>query len=93
VTAFSPGDRVRVREDFPPGHIRTPVYVRGREGLITRTFGKFRNPEVLAIGKDGLPMKALFEVSFRQKDLWSDYAGADTDTLLVDIYEHWLVKL
>jgi nitrile hydratase len=93
VTALSPGDRVRVREDFPPGHIRTPVYVRGREGVVTRTFGEFRNPEVLAIGRDGLPMKALFEVRFRQKDLWPDYSGADTDTLLVDIYEHWLVKL
>jgi nitrile hydratase len=93
VTAFTPGDRVRVREDFPPGHIRTPVYVRGREGVITRAFGSFRNPEVLALGKDGLPMKALFEVRFRQRDLWPDYAGAESDTVLVDIYEHWLMKV
>jgi nitrile hydratase len=93
VTQFAPGDRVRVRRDFPPGHIRTPVYVRGQEGVITRAFGSFRNPEVLAIGKDGLPMKALFEVQFKQKDLWADYAGPEGDTVLVDIYEHWLVKI
>ena len=46
---LSPGDRVRVREDFPPGHIRTPVYVRGKEGVVTRGFGAFPNPEVLAL--------------------------------------------
>jgi nitrile hydratase len=41
VGALSPGDRVRVREDFPLGHIRTPVYVRGKEGVVTRVFGSF----------------------------------------------------
>jgi nitrile hydratase subunit beta len=90
---FSPGMRVRVREDFPPGHIRTPVYVRGKEGVVTRRFGSFRNPETLAIGRDGLPKKALYEVHFRQTDLWPDYAGAPSDTLVMDIYEHWLERV
>jgi nitrile hydratase len=93
MTGLAPGDRVRVRKDFPPGHIRTPVYVRGKEGVITRAFGCFRNPEVLALGKDGLPMKALFEVRFLQKDLWPGYDGPEGDTLLIDIYEHWLTKI
>jgi hypothetical protein len=91
--ALNPGDRVRVREDYPPGHIRTPVYVRGKEGVVTRRFGSFPNPETLAIGRDGLPAKALYEVRFRQKDLWPDYAGAESDTLDIDIYEHWLAKI
>lgn len=90
---ISLGDRVRVREDFPPGHIRTPVYVRGKEGVVTRAFGAFPNPEVLALGRDGLPKKALFEVRFRQTDLWPDYAGSPFDTLDIDIYEHWLSKV
>ena len=93
MAALSPGDRVRVREDYPPGHIRTPVYVRGREGVVVREFGHFRNPETLAIGKDGLPTKALFEIQFRQKDLWPAYAGANRDTLHIDLYEHWLIKV
>ena len=87
---FLPGMRVRVREDFPPGHIRTPVYVRGKEGVVARAFGSFPNPETLAIGRDGLPKKALYEVRFRQADLWPDYAGPKSDTLDMDIYEHWL---
>ena len=90
---LNPGDRVRVRDDYPMGHIRTPVYVRGREGVVTRVFGDFPNPETLAIGRDGRPLKRLFEIRFRQKDLWPDYAGAASDTLDVDIYEHWLSKV
>ena len=88
-----PGDRVRVRDDYPPGHIRTPVYVRGKEGVVTRRFGAFPNPETLAIGRDGMPAKTLYEVRFRQKDLWPGYAGGDGDTLDMDIYEHWLAKI
>ena len=90
---LKPGDRVRVREDYPPGHMRTPVYVRGKEGVIARAFGAFRNPEALAIGKDGLPKKILYEVHFRQRDLWPDYDGAEDDVLAVDIYEHWLSRI
>ena len=90
---LAPGTRVRVREDFPVGHIRTPVYVRGREGVVTRKFGAFPNPETLAIGRDGLPKKALYEVRFRQADLWPDYKGGANDTLDMDIYEHWLIKV
>ncbi len=89
---FAAGDVVLVRDDYPPGHIRTPVYVRGKRGRITRCFGAFKNPELLAIGKDGLPKKILYEVQFSQVDLWPDYAGPASDTLLIDIYEHWLAK-
>lgn len=90
---LTPGDRVRVRDDYPPGHIRTPVYVRGKEGVVTKSFGAFPNPEQLAIGRDGLPKKTLYEVRFRQIDLWPDYAGSLYDTLDIDIYEHWLSKI
>ena len=93
MTEFRPGDRVLVREDFPPGHIRTPVYVRGKTGIVKRKFGIFPNPEVLALGRDGMPAKALYEVRFRQKDLWPDYSGPDADTVDIDIYEHWLNKI
>jgi hypothetical protein len=90
---FALGTHVRVRDDFPPGHIRTPVYVRGKQGVVTRRFGAFPNPESLAIGRDGLPKKTLYEVRFRQTDLWPDYAGTPHDTLDIDIYEHWLEQV
>ncbi len=88
--AYSPGDRVRVRQAYPPGHIRTPHYIRGKEGEIAAVLGAFPNPEELAYGRDGLPEIALYQVRFRQADIWPEYTGAAGDTLDVDIYEHWL---
>ena len=85
---FKPGDRVKVKFEDRPGHIRTPWYVRGKTGWIERVYGEFLNPESLAFGRDGLPKKALYLVAFNQKDLWD--TANKSDKLLVDIYEHWL---
>ena len=88
--AFKIGQRVRVKEGDPPGHIRTPFYLRGKAGRVEAHQGEFRNPEELAFGKDGLPAKPLYLVRFRQADVWPQYQGPDADTLSADIYEHWL---
>jgi nitrile hydratase len=87
---FAPGDKVRVAPSNPPGHRRTPYYVRGKTGTIERVCGEFPNPEELAYGFDGMPRRRLYRVRFRQKDVWPQYAGPDGDTVDVDIYEHWL---
>ena len=86
---FAVGARVRVREDYPPGHIRTPVYMRGKIGAVERCFGAFENAEVAAYGKTG-PLKRVYLVRFRAADLWRDYEGGPRDTVSADIYEHWL---
>jgi hypothetical protein len=87
---FKPGDRVRVRSEDKPGHVRTPGYVRGKAGRVESMLGEFRNPESLAYGDPGLPERPLYKVSFRQEDLWEEYPGSPGDTLCMDIYEHWL---
>ena len=87
---FGPGDAVRVRVAYPPGHVRTPYYIRGREGVVERVCGAFRNPEELAYGRSDGPPLALYRVRFRQRDVWPDYAEGAGDTLDVEIYEHWL---
>jgi nitrile hydratase len=89
---FSPGDRVRVAAVNPPGHRRTPYYVRGKVGVIERACGAFRNPEELGYGFDGEPRRQLYRVRFRQTDVWPSYEGAVEDTVDVDIYEHWLSR-
>jgi Nitrile hydratase beta subunit, C-terminal len=88
--AFVIGQRVGVRRAFPPGHVRTPHYVRGKPGLIDAVVGHFANPEELAYGRDGRPLQALYRVRFRQRELWPDYRGPAGDSAVVDILEHWL---
>ena len=87
---FRPGERVRVRSEDRPGHVRTPGYVRGRTGQVESVLGEFRDPESLAYGESGLPERPLYNVSFRQVDLWEEYPGPPGDELRMDIYEHWL---
>ena len=92
-SGFAPGDRVRVASRPVLGHCRTPWYLRGKPGEVAVVLGRFRNPELLAYHKPGLPALALYKVRFRQRDLWSRYAGAADDHLEADIYEHWLEPL
>lgn len=87
---FQPGDMVQVRVGSPAGHFRTPVYVQGKSGTVEALHGRFRNPESLAHGGDGLPAQFLYLVRFEQTQLWPQYSTGRRDTLLIDIYEHWL---
>jgi nitrile hydratase len=90
VTAFHPGDRVRVHPAAKPGHVRTPGYLKGRAGKIESIIGHFPNPEDLAYGLSGRPERTLYRVGFRQSDLWGSYDGPAADLLYADVYEHWL---
>jgi nitrile hydratase len=89
-TRFTTNDRVRVRLAFPPGHVRTPFYIRGKTGIVERVLGPFRNPEELAYGRSGAPAQPLYRVRFAQNEVWPDYTGSDADTVDIEIYQHWL---
>ncbi len=88
--AFAINARVRVRAAWPPGHVRTPAYIRGHQGVIAAALGRYPNPEEIAFRRSGLPGSVLYRVRFRQRDIWPDYHGAESDTLDIEIYEHWL---
>ena len=87
---FDVGDRVKVREAYPIGHVRTPYYIRGKRGIVERVCGAFPNPEERAYARSGLPAQPLYRVRFLQCEVWPDYAGKPFDTLDVEIYQHWL---
>jgi len=72
---FARGDRVRVA---------------ARPGVVAAVHGRFRDPELLAYHKPGLPVRVLYKVRFQQGDLWQGYLGPAGDQLEADIYEHWL---
>ncbi len=90
--AFAVGERVRVRKQHPPGHVRTPHYCRGRVGVIERLCGAFANPEELAYNRAGLPAQPLYRVRFASRELWADYVGGPNDVVEIEIYQHWLER-
>ena len=61
--------KVKVKKMFPPGHVRTPSYLRGKIGEVERDLGYFKNPEELAYGANPRPgspiepyMPLVFEI-------------------------------
>jgi hypothetical protein len=90
---LAPGHRVRVAARPVLGHCRTPWYLRGKTGVVAAVQGTFKNPELLAYHKPGLPALVLYKVRFEQSAIWARYAGPPGDHLEADIYEHWLEPL
>ena len=79
-----------MRDDWPeargPCHVRTPHYLRGREGRVVRYLGTFPDPSALAFAHPAQPL-ALYHVAFSGHDPWPD---GNADELLVEVYETWL---
>ena len=85
---YVPGDRVRVRADPPDGHCRTPGYLRGRRGVVTRYLGAFPDPAQLACHRTGGPALPLYTVDFAFGDVWNRVDPAVA--LAADLYQPWL---
>ncbi|HHI71062.1 MAG TPA: nitrile hydratase subunit beta [Rhodobacteraceae bacterium] len=82
---------VRVKSMMPPGHVRTPAYLRGKRGMIERALGEFANPERAAYRLEK-EMQPLVRVRFTMAEIWGDAAENPDDTLDAEIYAHWLEK-
>ena len=80
---------LRVRSDMPPGHVRTPAYLRGKTGWVERALGPFPNPEQLAYGHPGAPTD-LMRIRFSMAEIWGTSAETPADTIDAEIYAHWL---
>ncbi|MDJ0824390.1 MAG: nitrile hydratase subunit beta [Rhodobacter sp.] len=85
-------ERVRVRTMMPPGHVRTPAYLRGKTGTVERALGRFGNPEELAYGR-ATDTRELYRVRFTMSEIWGKDAERSTDTVDAEIFAHWLDRL
>ncbi len=87
---FAPGDRVRVRLDFVPGHIRMPGYIRGKEGVVVGVSPAYPFPDAHA---HGVPAEdePTYDVRFRSEDLWPQ--GADSALVHVGVFESYLERV
>lgn len=86
---FHPGQRVRIANRTPTIHHRVPAYAKGHIGEIERICGEHGRPETYIRGR-GEPITRLYRVRLRQSELWPAYTGSTTDTLEIEIFEHWL---
>jgi hypothetical protein len=79
---FRAGDRVQVEAANPAGNPRTPVYIRGKSGVVTLLHGSIVNP----LDHRGV-YPPLCSVLFQVGEV---FGGASRDTLSVDLHEDWL---
>jgi nitrile hydratase len=88
--SFAPGDKIKVREADVTTHCRTPQYLRGKRGVVTRVFGAFANPEQLAYHRIGVPYQPLYQIEFDYQEVWGRPARATVIT--ADLFQHWLER-
>ena len=86
--AFAPGDRVRVRNQHPYGHTRTPRYVRGHVGTIDRDHGVFVFPDTHAVDGQKKPQH-VYAVRFEARELWGPQGGR-ADAVYLDLWDDYL---
>lgn len=86
---FRPGDRVRVRRDDVPGHVRVPAYVRGRTGVVVSESPPYPFPDAHAHGV-AAEDEPTYDVRFRSEDLWP--GSADPATVYVGIFQSYLER-
>jgi nitrile hydratase len=86
---FKPGDRVRVRADSIPGHVRMPAYIRGKEGVVVSESPPYPFPDAHA---HGVPAEdePTYDVRFRSEDLWPD--AADSALVHVGVFQSYLER-
>ncbi|MDX6376212.1 MAG: nitrile hydratase subunit beta [Gaiellaceae bacterium] len=77
---FAVGDRVRVSRMRPPGHNRSPRYLRGVAGTVERLQCNDVRP--------GAGAEPVYAVAFDAADIWGE--DADRGSVVADLWEGYL---
>lgn len=84
------GDRVRVRSDYVPGHVRMPGYIRGKTGVVVGVSPAYPFPDAHAHGIEATD-EPTYDVRFNAEELWPN--SADPAFVHVGVFESYLEKL
>ena len=87
---FLPGDRVRVKSDYVPGHVRMPGYIRGKTGVVVSESPAYPFPDAHAHSVESAD-EPTFDVRFRTEDLWPN--SADAALVHVGVFQSYLERL
>ncbi len=86
---FQPGDRVRVRTEHVPGHVRMPAYIRGKTGVVVSESPPYPFPDAAA---HGVPSEdePTYDVRFSSAELWPN--AADAAFVHVAVFQSYLER-
>jgi nitrile hydratase len=87
--AFKIGDRVRVRTDSVPGHMRMPGYIRGKPGVVVGISPAYPFPDAHAHGVHAED-EPTYDVRFRSEDLWP--GSAEPALVHVGVFQSYLER-
>jgi nitrile hydratase len=86
---FKPGDRVRVKHDCVPGHVRMPAYIRGKTGVVVSESPAYPFPDAAAHGVEAQD-EPTYDVRFRSEDLWP--GSADRALVHAAVFQSYLER-
>jgi nitrile hydratase beta subunit len=87
---FNPGDRVRVRLNYVPGHVRMPGYIRGKIGIVVSESPVYPLPDAHAHAMEAQD-EPTYDVRFRSEDLWP--SSADAALVHVGVFQSYLERV
>jgi nitrile hydratase len=87
---FKAGDRVRVKMESVPGHMRMPGYIRGKPGVVVAESPAYPFPDGHAHGVDSQD-EPTYDVRFRTEDLWP--GSAEPALVHVGVFQSYLERI
>ncbi len=87
--AYQPGDRVRVRTHYVPGHVRMPGYIRGKTGVVVGVSPAYPFPDAHAHGIAAAD-EPTYDVRFDTRELWPE--SSDAAFVHVGVFESYLQR-
>jgi nitrile hydratase beta subunit len=84
------GDKVRVRTEHVPGHVRAPGYVRGKTGVVVAISPAYPFPDAHAHGIHAED-EPTYDVRFNAEELWPN--SADPAQVHVGVFESYLERM
>lgn len=86
---FAAGDRVRVRPDHVPGHMRLPGYIRGKCGVVVGESPAYPFPDAHAHGIEAAD-EPTYDVRFQAEELWPQ--SAEPALVHVGVFQSYLER-
>ena len=86
---FLAGDRVVVKAEHVPGHVRMPAYIRGKTGVVVSESPAYPFPDAHAHGVEAAD-EPTYDVRFRAEELWPN--SADPALVHVGVFQSYLER-